>query len=449
MKITIKFMLLILLISFLLIFVGCNKSKVVPADSSQQDFSSSPQVNIDAFKDQGRVAFVWNGLLYVLDGGKGALAKLSDAGQARWPKWSPDGQWLAYIRYSDAQEKRGVLCVVKPDGSQSYEVDGLPLLVDTNGITWLPASDEFIVSPGGYVLPEEQDLYRKLYVVRPGETPRKIDAQAGCLSPDGKIIAYGDILPDSDNKQYPGMRSDALYVVPIEGGESVQLYAAKGDGMINGARWWPDAKGLLFRMAVQHSASIMADGMELYSMPLTGGEPRLLAKSLIYPEWLSWSPDGSTLLAVKGAGREIWRNKSLVACDVKTGESVDLPRRPNTVSLDPDWSPDGKHIAYVEAAEEEDLAEAGEVSAWQQTRTLWVADAGGKNARQVSEAGTGISRPLWSRDGAHIIYLKENSIWLIDINGGSPVKLVGPFPNAPDSQGYYGYVSWSNILALY
>jgi len=424
---------------------GCGKSEVVPADLNQQDFSGLPQANIDAFEGQGQMAFVWNGLLYVLDGGKGALTKLSDAGQARWPKWSPDGQWLAYIRYGDARMNRGVLCVVKPDGSQSYEVDGLPLLVDTNGITWLPASDEFIVSPEGYVLPGEEDLYRKLYVVCPGETPRKIEAQAGCLSPDGKIIAYGDTLPGSDN----GMRSDALYAVPMEGGEPVQLYAAKGDGMINGASWWPDAKGLLFRMAAAHSVSLMADGMELYSMPLTGGEPRLLTKSLIYPEWLAWSPDGSTLLAVKGAGREIWRNKSLVACDVETGESVDLPRRPKTVSLDPDWSPDGQQIAYVEAAEEADLADAGAVSAWQQTRTLWVADAGGKNARQVSEAGTGISRPLWSRDGAHIIYLKENSIWLTDINGGSPVKLVGPFPDASGLPGYYGYVSWSDILALY
>ncbi|TEB10773.1 Protein TolB [Pelotomaculum propionicicum] len=126
-----------------------------------------------------------------------------------------------------------------------------------------------------------------------------------------------------------------------------------------------------------------------------------------------------------------------------------LPQRPDTVSLDPCWSPDGKHIAYVEAVEREDLADAGEVTSWQQARTLWVADADGKNARQVNEAGTGISRPLWSRDGSHIIYLKDNSIWLININGGSPVKIAGPLPDAPNSSGYYGYVSLLDILAFY
>ncbi len=182
-------------------------------------------------------------------------------------------------------------------------------------------------------------MYQNLYVVRPGETPRKIDAQTGFLSPDGKTVAYGKTLP-SYNEQYPGMRDDSLYVVPIEGGEPVQLHIAKEAG-IHIAGWWPDSKGLLFRVDQQHSASIMSDGTGLYSLPLTGGEPRLLATSIKHPEWLSWSPDGNKLLAVKGTGREIWQNKSLVVCDAKTGEVIDLPQRANTVSLDPDWSPAG------------------------------------------------------------------------------------------------------------
>jgi len=80
MKITLKFTVVFSLITTLLILVGCNKSKLVPVSSIQQDNSSLPQVNIDAFRGQGRMAFIWNGLLYVLDGDKGTLIKLSDAG---------------------------------------------------------------------------------------------------------------------------------------------------------------------------------------------------------------------------------------------------------------------------------------------------------------------------------------------------------------------------------
>ena len=144
-----------LLITFLLILVGCSKAKVVPVSSSRQDHAGLPQVNIDAFRGQGRMAFVWNGLLYALDGDQGTLTKLSDAGQARWPKWSPDGQWLAYMRYSDARVKSGVLCIVKSDGSQPYEVNDLPLPADANGITWLPASDVLAVSSGWYASAED------------------------------------------------------------------------------------------------------------------------------------------------------------------------------------------------------------------------------------------------------------------------------------------------------
>ncbi len=425
-----------------LIQTGCgsnskiNEATPTPPTQPKSSKADLPQVNLDEFKGQGLLAFVWDGLLYVLDGDSGDLTRLSDAGQAREPKWSPDGQWLAYIRYSDARMNDGKLFIVKPDGSWSHEVNVLPMPVNSDEISWLPTSDVLVVANG-----------QGLYMVRPGDTPDKVNDISGVLSPDGKTIAFVKTLPYDE--KHPENRSDALYVVPASGKEPVQLYVAKESGIcITG--WWPDSEGLLFQIDPVHSASIMADGVGLYSLPISGGEPQLLTTSLGYPEWLSWSPDGSKLLIVKGTGREIWLNKSLAVCDVKTGESIDLPQRPGTVSLDPDWSPDGKYIAYVQAVEQkEDISSAGGVASWEHTRTLWVADADSKNARQIKEAGTDIKRPLWSRDGSHILYLKNNSVWLVNLSGGSPVKIVGTFPDITDSVGYYGYVSWSNILALY
>ncbi|WP_131820714.1 PD40 domain-containing protein [Desulfotruncus arcticus] len=432
-----------MVLMLLLIQTGCgsnsknNGATPTPPTQPKSSEAGLPQADPGAFKGQGLLAFVWDNLLYVLDGDSGDLTKLSDAGRAGEPMWSPDGQWLAYIGYSDAQMDDGKLFIVKPDGSRSYEVNGLPLPVNSNEISWLPASDVLVVAFNG----------QGLYMVRPGDTPDKVNDNPGVLSPDGKTIAFVKTLPYDE--KHPENRSDALYVVPVAGKEPVQLYVARENGICS-TGWWPDSKGLLFRIDPMHSASIMADGVGLYSLPLTGGEPQLLTTSLNHPEWLSWSPDGSKLLAVKGTGREIWLNKSLAVCDVKTGESIDLPQSPGTVSLDPDWSPDGKYITYVQAAEpKEDISSAAGVASWERTRALWVADADGKNARQIKEAGTGIKRPLWSRDGAHIVYLKDNSVWLVDLSGGSPVKIIGTFPDATDSFGYYGYVSWSNILALY
>ncbi len=437
------FLLMFMVIMLLLIQAGCGSNSKIngaaptPPAQPQNSEAGSPQADPEAFKGQGLLAFVWDGLLYVLNGDDGNLTRLSNAGLAGAPLWSPDGQWLAYIRYSDAQMNDGKLVIARPDGSRSYEINDLPLPVRAEGISWLPASDILAVSLNG----------QGLYLVRPGDAPDKINDNPGVLSPDGQTIAFVKTLPYDE--KHPENRNDALYVVPADGQKPVQLYVAEKSG-ICGIGWRPDGKELLFRIAPMHSNSIMADGVGLYSLPPTGGEPQLLTTALNHPEWLTWSPDGSKLLAVKGTGREIWLNKSLVVCDVKTGKSIDLPQEPGTVSLDPDWSPDGKYITYVQAAEpEEDISGAEGVASWEQTRTLWVADADGKNARQIKEAGTGIKRPLWSRDGAHIVYLKDNSVWLIGLSGGNPVKIIGAFPDVTDSFGYYGYFSWSNILALH
>ncbi|GBF33659.1 hypothetical signaling protein [Desulfocucumis palustris] len=440
-KSSVVFLLMPLLLILLLSQAGCgNNSEIQDVTrTTQQDNSKTnlPQVNTEAFKGQGRLAFVQNGLLYVLDGDSGDLNKISDAGQARGPMWSPDGQWLAYMCYSDVDMNDGKIFIAKPDGSRAYEVTGLPMPVGLNQISWLPASDVLVVAVSGH----------GLYMVRPGDTANKVNDKPGVLSPDGKTIAYVETLPY--DQKHPEDRSDALYIVPLAGKEPIQLYVAEKSGICL-AGWWPDSKGLLFQIDPVHSASIMADGVGLYSLPSAGGEPRLLTTSLGYPEWVSWSPDGSNLLVVKGTGREIWQNKSLVVCDVKTGKSVDLPQKPGAVSLDPEWSPDGKYIAYVQAVEQkEGISGAEGVASWEQTRTLWVADSNGKNARRINEAGAGISRPLWSQNGSHIIYLKDNSVWLVNSNGGSPVKIAGPFPKTDDSFGYYGYISRSDILALY
>ena len=64
-------------------------------------------------------------------------------------------------------------------------------------------------------------------------------------------------------------------------------------------------------------------------------------------------------------------------------------------------------------------------------------------------AGTGIYQPQWAGDGTHLLYRRDNALWLIDIRGGAPVRLVSAFPQAPNLVGFYGYVSWSGKLAWY
>jgi len=54
---------------------------------------------------------------------------------------------------------------------------------------------------------------------------------------------------------------------------------------------------------------------------------------------------------VPGAGRMVWHGKSLARCDVRTAQCHVLPHPAGVVELDPDWAPQGNHIAFVEARE--------------------------------------------------------------------------------------------------
>jgi hypothetical protein len=55
----------------------------------------------------------------------------------------------------------------------------------------------------------------------------------------------------------------------------------------------------------------------------------------------------------------------------------------------------------------------------------------------------------WSADGHHLLYIRDDALWLIDTHGDAPSRIVGPFPGTPDLFGYYGHVSWPIVAAWY
>jgi TolB protein len=122
------------------------------------------------------------------------------------------------------------------------------------------------------------------------------------------------------------------------------------------------------------------------------------------------------------------------------------------------WSPGGDLIAYVQAQERAIAAHApgATISAeplpapasWIASRTLWVARPDGTGARRLTAAGTGVYAPQWSGDGSHLLYVRDNTLWLLDARHGSPVRVLGPLPPGwfPDNFGqmqYAEYWTWN------
>jgi len=431
----------------------------------------SPEVNAAAFKGQGRLAFVCQGLLYVLDGGTGEIGELTHGSvdmanslgslhlgpgrAASQPSWSPDGHWLAFRYTNGSQPAAESLWIMDNAGHVIGMTTG-----SFGQFSWSPAGNTLAVAKddGLWLVTPNGTLTGDMRRLVPASASAGINAAQAALStsfawsPDGKTLAYSVTLPfDPKNSEGP---SDALYTVAVDGGQPVRRLVTPRDGIIV-AGWWPDGRGLLYWLDWDHSGSLKADGLNLYSLQLGNTKPKLLANGLTYPEWLSLSPRGR-LLMVTGGDRMIWHNKSLAMIDVASGSMQELRNPAGCVALDPSLSADGHRIAFVAPRDEgkysDSIGGTGALAAWVASRTLWIENADGSGAHPLTSAGQGIYQPLWSRDGSHILYVKDNSLWLIGADGGEPAKICGRITTddlTAGNFGYYGFISYDNQMAWF
>jgi TolB protein len=415
-----------------------NQTESINKTLSSKTPTAPPIVNAAAFKRQGRLAFVQDGLLYVLDGDTGMVRQLTTDGIASRPAWSHDGEWLAFMYNANPKDTSGSLWLERRDGTEAHQAP-VSTAFDSQ-FSWSPAGDVLNVSGRNGI-----------WLVPVTGAGRHLSEVAGLLSPDGKTLAYGATLPQDSNQ--PENRRDALFIRAVsDKSQPVRLLVAPPLNGILLAGWWPNGQGLLYRLDPDYSASIVADGLALMSIPITGGGPQQLAVGLVYPEWLSLSPQGD-LLMVAGSGREVWTNKSLVVVRVASGNVRNLQNPRGCVAIGPSISADDRRIAFVAARDcGKDDPEQGGLSAWVASRTLWVENADGSGAHSLPSAGQGIYQPLWSKDGSHILYVKDNSLWLIGADGGEPARICGPIaaddPTA-GTFGYYGFISYGNQMVWF
>ncbi|MTV48375.1 biopolymer transporter Tol [Heliobacillus mobilis] len=402
--------------------------------------SELPGVNAIDFKGQGKLAFISKGLLYVLDGNTKEVKQLTEFGSALKPVWSHDGEWLAFKLVTDKNSKTGPLWLIRKDGTQAHQVQGLPGAVMTQ-FSWSPTSNTLTVSSeDGLWLVSTEGTPVQL-VKTPNPFP------SFCWSPDGKSLAYNISLPNEKTDT----RDDHLFTVEIDAGKPVKRLQTPDTG-IKLAEWQPDGKGLIFWQIPLHSASITADGVSLYCLQLDNSQPKLLTTGLTYKEWHSFSPEGQ-LLTVEGVDRVVWANKSLTVVNPNSGQQQHIANPNGYVAIDPHFSPDGKNIAYVAARNlGSDVWGFGKKDAlkdWINSRTLYIASADGSNARALPVAGQGIYQPTWSKDGRHILFVKNKALWIVNIEGLKVEKILDLDSDQEEEFGFYGFISYEDYFSWY
>ena len=402
-----------------------------PESSKDNPSEQPPDVNPSLVKGHGDLAFISKGLLYIVDGSIGDVKQLTESGQAFYPRWSHDGKYLAFIRITDTKSSSGTLWIVGREGKGAYQVQGLPQPIGVGDFQWSPA--DHLLAVGSW------NVTDGIWLVPVNEKPRQLvktgNSKWFSWSPNGKHIAYS-ITEDSE------AMGDILYTIDIDDGKAVKRLDLSGTGTgIEVAKWWPDGKGLLYwSNPAAHSSSMRADGLQLWTLNLDGGEPKEIDNTLTYREWLDFSPDGK-LVMVSGGGRSLWYWKKLAMADVRSGKVEYIEPPEGSVAFEPAFSPDGKKIAFIAAQEMDESTFYNNQEPWFESRALWVADADGSNAKPL--IGSKIYTPMWSKDGNNLFYVRDEGLWLISADDGKP-ELVFRGMNEDETWGFYGHIRYSN-----
>ena len=208
------------------------------------------------------------------------------------PVWSPDGQKIAFSKYSTLYD----------DPFETSEI---------------------------YVISSDGHGQRRL-------TAKGGWAASPTWSPDGQKIAYSQTVR-SRSSNAPD--SSSIYTVNADGTEETKLIGNSGGGSARDPAWSPDGKSIAYSV-----------GSDIYVMNSDGTGQKLISN---YGSQPAWSPDGKRIAFV--SGRDKYGETCFHSCGISgeiyvmnsDGTGQERLTKARAMDRDPTWSPDGRQIAFV------------------------------------------------------------------------------------------------------
>jgi Tol biopolymer transport system component len=350
-------------------------------------------------KDGSRFSDVW---VIPVSGGKPVQVTNIDSGQVRGPIWSPDGTMIAFHRRPEREDPKEIWIVPvsksgKPTASP-VKID-LPLVAFHEVAGWTP--DNKI----GVQLMNEQ--FEVIYTVPSiGGIATQITPQGWASYPKWNLI--GD-------KIYFRWAGGEIGFVPATGGEvttipinsEFHIYEAVPGGSNDVA---PDGRKIVFSGA----KNIVKNGkrsyeVNIFSIPIEGGEPTQVTTSPGQDRFPCWSPDGESIAFIRYAepqkGNESYIMYICIVSD-KGGKVQQITTETDSVFWAPiDWSADGRSVTYF---------------TYENTINSIPVDGGESKVITKVEKANAQFELAWSPDGKQLAYTDEGKIWIVAGKGGLP-----------------------------
>jgi dipeptidyl aminopeptidase/acylaminoacyl peptidase len=272
------------------------------------------------------------------------------------------------------------------------------------------------------------------------------------ISPDGKLVAY--VVTKIDRQQ--NRRTSAIWMVSTDDAPRASQFTSSPQSS-SSPRWSPDGKWLAFLSSRPTEASpsptpagtgtaATQQRNQIYLLSMNGGEAKRLTNLKNGVSTFRWSPDGARMVVVsrispsdnRSENKERsdvrhYKNSSykfndtgwfddrrthLWVVDVKSGNAKQLTEGDDWNDSDPQWSPDGKRIAFVSNR-------TGKEYDHNRNSDVWVISVDGGPLTKISDHDEADNSPRWSPDGNTIAFTGEvhdrdhPKIWLAPASGGS------------------------------
>lgn len=214
-------------------------------------------------------------------------------------------------------------------------------------------------------------------------------------SPDGGTLVYSTF----------GSVGSRLVLIDLATGRSRTLAAAQRNSQYITPVFTPDGKSIAYSRSGEN-------GSDLFVMGLTGDAPRrITAGQGTENTNPTPSPDGQRFAFVSGRlGRPELYIVDADGTDVRVLTDYDFSEK--NFRSDPDWSPDGRFVAYQELLNDRFQIEV-------------IRSAGGTPKPLTSEGRN--EQPSWSPDARHLVFTSTRTgvqqLWVMDTESGRTRQL--------------------------
>jgi dipeptidyl aminopeptidase/acylaminoacyl peptidase len=285
------------------------------------------------------------------------------------------------------------------------------------------------------------------------------------ISPDGKLVAY--VVTKIDRAQ--NRRNSSIWMVGTDGSRGPWQFTTSPQTS-NSPRWSPDGKSIAF-ISSRPEAGAAANAEvrnQVWWLSMAGGEAKRLTNLKNGVSSFRWSPDGTRLVVISRIGPSDsrtgdpkdrsdvrhYKNSSykfndsgwfddrrthLWVVDVNSGSAKQITEGDDWNDSDPQWSPDGKRIAFVSNRTGKEYEE-------NRNSDVWVINADGTGTlTKISDHEESDNQPRWSPDSKSIAFTGEvherdhPKIWLAPSSGGT-----ASVPAANNLDLIPGQLEWSD-----